>query len=258
MAQYCYVVDISIHRMMVLNIMTLLALTNGNSQQYWQKSNFLSEWMNDHCLAFCWWHDSPFERWVFVWQIALVLTTIFKDWHEKMYKRSQTSKPTINCKNCSCVCILLCTIVVQSTAQKNSSVVFRVIFHTFVFRQVLCIGCEEARFCWWLFTWFIVIVFSYDLYAHGSVCTVAFSALTLLVAWQEGHPVRKKNGGWWRWALVSPDGVASSQMGGLSASVIFPLLHKVQMFSSGTGSPGWSQKRAVKRLCVCVVFIHRW
>ena len=34
----------------------------------------------------------------------------------------------------------------------------------------------------------------------------AFSALTLLVGRQEGHPACKKNGGWWRWALLSPDG----------------------------------------------------
>ena len=47
------------------------------------------------------------------------------------------------------------------------------------------------------------------------------------------------------WALVSPDGVAPSQMVGVSASVNLPLHHEVQKFSSGTGSPGWSRKRAV-------------
>jgi len=68
---------------------------------------------------------------------------------------------------------------------------------------------------------------------------VAFSALTLLDGWQEGHPACKKNmGGWWRWALVSPDGVAPSQMVDVSASVNLPLNHKVQKFSSGTGSAG--------------------
>jgi len=30
-------------------------------------------------------------------------------------------------------------------------------------------------------------------------------------------------------------------MAGVSASVNLPLHHKVQKFSSGTGSPGWSQ-----------------
>jgi len=55
----------------------------------------------------------------------------------------------------------------------------------------------------------------------------------------------KKYGGWWRWALVSPDGVAPSRMIGVSASVNLPLHHKVQKFSSGTDSPGWSRKKAV-------------
>ena len=47
-------------------------------------------------------------------------------------------------------------------------------------------------------------------------------------------------------ALVSPDGVAPSRMIGASASVNLSLRHKVQKFSSGTSSPGWSQKKAVK------------
>jgi len=34
----------------------------------------------------------------------------------------------------------------------------------------------------------------------------------------------------------------------LLISVNLPLHHKVQKFSSGTGSPGWAGKRAVKRL----------
>ena len=37
-------------------------------------------------------------------------------------------------------------------------------------------------------------------------------------------------GGWWRWALVSPDGVVPSQMVGVSASVYLPFHHKVQKF----------------------------
>jgi len=53
--------------------------------------------------------------------------------------------------------------------------------------------------------------------------------------------------GWWRWALLSV-GVVLSQMVGVSASVSLPLHYKVQKFSSGTGSPGWSQKKAVKWL----------
>jgi len=39
----------------------------------------------------------------------------------------------------------------------------------------------------------------------------------------------------------------------VSASVNLPLHHKVQKFSSGTGSPGWSQKKGHKMVvCVCV------
>jgi len=79
-------------------------------------------------------------------------------------------------------------------------------------------------------------------------------------------------GGWWRWALVAPDGVVPSQMVGVSASVNLLLYHKVQKFSSGTGSPGWYLKKGHKtvvvwwcgdtvRVCVsawvCVVHVIR-
>jgi len=39
-------------------------------------------------------------------------------------------------------------------------------------------------------------------------------------------------------------------MVGVSASVNLPLHHKVQKFSSGTGSPGWSQKKGRKTVVV--------
>ena len=60
-------------------------------------------------------------------------------------------------------------------------------------------------------------------------------------------------GGWWRWALVSPIGVAPSQMVSVSASVNLPLHHKVQKFFSGTSSPGWSRKKGRKTVVVVVV-----
>jgi len=82
------------------------------------------------------------------------------------------------------------------------------------------------------------------------VYRVAFSVLTLLVGRQEGHPVCKIMGGWWRWALVSPDGVVPSRMVCVSASVNLPLHHKVQKFSSGTGSSGWSRKKGRKTVVV--------
>ena len=56
------------------------------------------------------------------------------------------------------------------------------------------------------------------------------------------------------WALVSRDGMAPSRMVGVSASVNLLLHHKVQKFSSGTSSPGWSQKNGHKTVvvwCVC-------
>jgi len=61
-----------------------------------------------------------------------------------------------------------------------------------------------------------------------------------------------KDGRWWRWALVSPDGVAPSWMVGVSVSVNLPLHHEVQKFSSGTGSPRWSQKKGRKTVVVVV------
>ena len=83
---------------------------------------------------------------------------------------------------------------------------------------------------------------------NGLACSAFdFSALTLLVGWQEGHPACKKLG-WWRWALVSPDGVASSRIVSVSASVNLPLHYKVQKFS-----PGWSRKKGHKTvLCLHV------
>jgi len=51
-----------------------------------------------------------------------------------------------------------------------------------------------------------------------------------------------KTGGWWRWALLSPDGVVPSWMASVSASVSLPSTINPKR-SSGTGSPGWSRKK---------------
>jgi len=53
-------------------------------------------------------------------------------------------------------------------------------------------------------------------------------------------------GGWWRWALVGPDGVAPIRMVGMSASVNLLLHRNIQKFSSGTGLHGWSRKKGRK------------
>jgi len=63
-------------------------------------------------------------------------------------------------------------------------------------------------------------------------------------------------GRWWRWVL-SPDGVAPSQMVSVSASVNLPLHHEVQKFSSRTGSPGWSQKKGHKTVVVVEVWVYQ-
>jgi len=51
--------------------------------------------------------------------------------------------------------------------------------------------------------------------------------------------------------VVGSDRVAPSWMVSVSASVNLSLHHKVPKFSSGTGSPGWSRKKAVKWLWWC-------
>jgi len=66
-----------------------------------------------------------------------------------------------------------------------------------------------------------------------------------------------KHGWWWRWALVSPDGVVPSRMVGVSASVNLPLHHEVQKFCSGTGSPGWSRKKG-RKMAVVVWWWRLW
>jgi len=50
------------------------------------------------------------------------------------------------------------------------------------------------------------------------------------------------------------DGVAPTRLVGVSAAVYLPLHHKVQKFSSGTGSPGLSQKKG----CNTVVMWMWW
>jgi len=68
--------------------------------------------------------------------------------------------------------------------------------------------------------------------------------------WQEGYTAFLKMAGWWRWAMVSPDGVAPNRIVCVSASVNLPLHHKVQKFSSGTDSPGWCGKKGRKTVVV--------
>ena len=71
--------------------------------------------------------------------------------------------------------------------------------------------------------------------------------LTLFVGWQEGHPACK-NGGWWKWALVSLDVVVPSRMVCVSACVNLPLHHKSRSSLLAPAHPDGPGKRAVKRL----------
>jgi len=82
----------------------------------------------------------------------------------------------------------------------------------------------------------------------------AFSALTLLVGRQEGHPACKKlSGGMLAWLSVwSEVRLAYAQLMPLPLSV--SCFSKIQigftfLVPAHPGSPG---KRAVKRVCVCV------
>jgi len=82
---------------------------------------------------------------------------------------------------------------------------------------------------------------------EGKIKLHLFEVPSVLWHWWLGgrkgiRPVKKMEA-WWRWALVSPRGLAPSRMIGVSASVNLPLHHKVQKFSSGTGSYGWSRKK---------------
>jgi len=48
-------------------------------------------------------------------------------------------------------------------------------------------------------------------------------------------------GGWWKWALLSPDAVAPSRVVGVSASVNLPFHHKLRgsvLATAHTGGPG--------------------
>ena len=84
----------------------------------------------------------------------------------------------------------------------------------------------------------------------------AFSALTLLVGWQEGHPACKKSERWGAGMVICLERGAD-----LHISQLMPLPLTVSCFSkiqigftflvlAHLGSPG---KRAVRCVCVCVI-----
>ena len=81
----------------------------------------------------------------------------------------------------------------------------------------------------------------------------AFSALTLLVGWQEGHPAGKKTE-WWAAVVV----ICLERGADLHMAQLMPLPLTVSCFSKVhigftflvPGYPGSPGQRAVKRVCV--------
>jgi len=88
--------------------------------------------------------------------------------------------------------------------------------------------------------------FNFPLSFHDN--DIVFSALTLLVGWQEGHPACKTLE-WWGAGVV----IRLERGADLHMAQLMPLLLTVSCFSkiqigfSFLGSPG---QRAVKRVCV--------
>ena len=85
---------------------------------------------------------------------------------------------------------------------------------------------------------------------------MAFSALTLLVGRQEGHPACKKTQWWGAGTVICLERGADLHMAQLMPlALIDSCFSKIQIgyfYLSGTGHPGSSGQWAVKRVCVCV------
>ena len=107
------------------------------------------------------------------------------------------------------------------------------------------------------------ITFQHTYQQQIAVLWFSFSALTLLVGRQEGHPACKKlSGGMLAWLsgtrcrlAYSPADATASLPLTISCSSKSRLVLTFLVYLSGTCSPGWSRtysRRAVKRLCVCV------
>jgi len=91
------------------------------------------------------------------------------------------------------------------------------------------------------FSWPICAFINY-IHFLTYLLTLAFSALMLLVGWQEGHPACKKTE-WWGAGMV----ICLWQAADLHMAQLMPLLLTVScssksrlLYLSGTGSPGWS------------------
>jgi len=96
---------------------------------------------------------------------------------------------------------------------------------------------------------FLVVLPALSLY-HGHVYLLHSYILVMLAGWQEGHPACKNmgDGGGGHW-LARMEWHPARQLVCLPL-LIFPCTIKVQKFSSGTGSRGWSRKKGHKTVVV--------
>ena len=101
------------------------------------------------------------------------------------------------------------------------------------------------------------LIFKNCSYVCVSLCTYFRMPSVLWRRWLSGRkgirPVKKNkknmgDGGGGHWLVRMEWRPAGWSV---SASVNLPLHHKVQKFSSGTGSPGWSRKKGHKTVVVC-------
>ena len=100
-----------------------------------------------------------------------------------------------------------------------------------------------------------VIHLSSALYPYFCLQSFAFSALTLLVGWQEGHPACKKTE-WWGAGMV----ICLERGADLHMSQLMPLPRTVSCFSKiqigftflVPTHPRSPRQRIVNRLCVCL------
>jgi len=91
------------------------------------------------------------------------------------------------------------------------------------------------------------------------VCAFAFSALMLLVGQQDGHPACKKTE-WWGAGVV----ICLERGADLHIAMLMPVPLTVSCFSEiqigftflVAAHPGSPRKRAIKWVCVCVMFVH--
>ena len=84
---------------------------------------------------------------------------------------------------------------------------------------------------------------------------IAFSALTLVIGWQEGHPSYKKTEWWGSGVVICLEWGADLHMAQrMSLPLTVPCFSKIQIGFTFLvpAHPGSPRQRAVKWLCVCV------